>query len=92
MKAKQLELFKSDQPTLLPVITFASLTINEKINYKANECGLCAVLRSFYNYNRAPLYQPKTDQLTEKYNWHHRVNAGSEKRINAMNIMFNQLF
>lgn len=82
MKIQQLELFKRDV-RVRKIITYGSLTICEKINYKANECGLHVVLKSLYNYNVAPLFQPNLDCLTEKYRWHHKVNSGLENRLDS---------
>ncbi len=79
---KQLRLF---EPSKIKIdrIYYALLPIHQKINYKANECGAHSIFLSGFNYFRRSLYQPCTDLLTEKYRWHHKVNAGVESRLEA---------
>lgn len=80
--ARQLKLFDT-QRKQTNKSTFSKLSIHQKINYKANECGMHSVYLSFYNYFRKPLIQPIIDTLTSKYTWHHSVNSGAEVRIDA---------
>lgn len=81
-KPIQMSLFAPKRPEPKKPITFASLSVHAKINYKANECGFGGIVyRSKYNYFESPLFQPKTDELSNKYWWHHRKNAGGENRI-----------
>jgi hypothetical protein len=76
---KQLNIFYN--PVNKPVITYSSLSIHQKINYKANECGLHVVYKNKYNYFTKPLYKAKTESLTVNYIWHHKVNGGFNNRI-----------
>lgn len=78
--AKQLNLFTPKIEKRKPIY-YNDLDINKKINYKANECGLHVVYKSFYHYYNRKLFQPITDNLTPKYLWHHKVNSGSENRL-----------
>lgn len=78
---KQFDLFYT--PVVSKKIYYADLNIHQKINHKANQCGLHTDLLSFYNYFKRPLIQPIADRLTNNYLWHHKVNAGSENRINT---------
>lgn len=61
---------------------YPSLTIHEKINFKANLCGFSSLVYTCFNLvNDVTPIRIKYDRLTTKYFWHHKVNAGSEQRI-----------
>lgn len=78
----QTRLFETKRPAPKPAVTFASLSVHQKINYKANECGFQGVpYRSKYNYYAMPLFQPEIGSLSDRYRWHYKVNAGYENRI-----------
>jgi hypothetical protein len=87
-KSYQPDLFASSSETVRKVITFASMSIDQKINYKANECGLHCVYLSRYNYFCKPLFQPVVSTLTSTYHWHHRVNSGAENRLTKKTTLF----
>lgn len=77
--SNQLMLFESIKAK---PITFSSLSIHEKINYKANQCGFGGtVYLSRYNYFHSPLYKPRFDSLSKEYYWHYNVNSGGSNRI-----------
>lgn len=78
---KQLSLFPTPERKPVEKITYSSLSIHQKINYKANECGLHAVFKSRYHYYGMPLSNPKVHSLTKYYWIHHRINSGGEVRL-----------
>lgn len=80
-KPKQLDLFIPEEKPSKRLV-YADLNIHQKINFKANQCGLHVVLRSRYHYFFNPLFRPEIDGLTAKYHWHHRKNSGFENVIN----------
>jgi hypothetical protein len=82
---QQLSMFERPAYIVKPKITYNSLSIHRKINYKDNECGIITVYRSNYNYyvalcrgNWIPFHG---EYLNDKYLKHYRLNAGSEVRI-----------
>jgi len=64
----------------VPVV-YASFSIHQKINYKANQRGLHVVFKSFYNHSHAPLVQPEIHFLTKGYFWHYSKNSGGGNRL-----------
>lgn len=80
----QTRLFEPEMPKPKKQITYSSLSIHQKINYKANQCGFQSVVYlSRYNYSASPLHKPKYECLTEKYNWHYKVNSGGFNRLDT---------
>src|SRR5690554_3925038 len=78
----QTRLFEPERPILKRQITYSSLSIHQKINYKANQCGFQSVVYlSRYNYFAAPLHQPEYECLTKRYAWHYNANSGGMNRI-----------
>ena len=82
-KKKQLSM--QFEPTIKPVetLTYAKLSIHEKINYRANSGGFAIIpYLSHYNYYHAPIiYRRKHDRLTRDYYDHYRLNAGGKNRL-----------
>lgn len=79
MKA-QLKLFEENKIKKKELF-FSELNIHEKINFKANECGLITVYKSIFNYKNRKLFQPKIKELSRNYLWHHKINSGYENRL-----------
>ncbi len=81
-KTIQMDLFHI--PTPAPVkLTYSDLNIHQKINYKANQCGLCVVYKSLYHYAAATLLRPDSASLSARYEWHYKVSAGNANRLAA---------
>lgn len=80
MKYKQMDIFWKP-PVRKKKVAYADFTIHEKINYKANECGLHDVLRGTWQYFIMDRTRAKRDMLSEDYWWHYKTNAGSEVRL-----------
>lgn len=66
-------------------ITYAELSIHQKINYKANKgnCFYGTIYLSRYYYFHQELFQPVTDRLTKKYWVEYRLNAGGFNRLDT---------
>ena len=81
MSEKNLFNYDYVKPVKIPV-TFASLNLHQKINYKANCCGFQRIVYlSKFNYFRKELHKPITDRLTSGYWWHYRANSGGGNQI-----------
>ena len=81
----QLELFEN-KPVFTKVkkTTYSDLSIHQKINYKANQCGFQGIVyKSRYNYFHRSLIKAKTDYLTKEYQWHYDQNSGNNNRIDT---------
>lgn len=80
-KQLKLEFLK---PEKKPAVTYATLSIHEKINYKANLCGFeqQPYLNRYY-YFGLPISnnRDRYDILTKKYYTHYRINSGGEVRL-----------
>lgn len=82
---KQYGLFDKP-PVVKVVVTYASLSVHEKINWRANQCmSKPWVYRSRYNYYHHPLRHEVSTHLTAGYWWHYRANSG------RMNLLDNYL-
>jgi hypothetical protein len=78
---RRLDLFPE---VVLPVVTYNSLSIHEKINYRANTCGFeRTVYRSRYNYFHHPLIRFRADSLSKEYFIHYNLNAGGRNRLDT---------
>lgn len=75
-------LFNYDDPPK-KVITYSSLNIQQKINYRANlGAGFHGLpYLNFYYYFKRPLIQPIIDQITSKYYIEYSLNAGTFNRL-----------
>jgi hypothetical protein len=84
MARKQLDLFTA-APVKIKDPVYADFTIHEKINFKANECGLHDVFLGHWQYFQRYRYQAEKEMLTDSYWWHYRTNAGSHVRLDYYN-------
>ncbi len=85
MKTIQTELFAEPKLSPRKVITFHSLNLHRKINYKANKCGFGGtVYLSHYNYYCQRItHRTKTDSLSADYYEHYAINAGTHNRLDT---------
>jgi len=75
--------FKEPKPITVRK-SFAQLSIDEKINYKANSEGFGIVpYLSRFNYYKKPLDRIETRFLTNRYFIHYRANSGEFNRIES---------
>ena len=78
MKINQLELYPEEEKRN---VTYSSLSINEKINFRANK-GMFAgtIYLTRYNYFRQILHRPVIDILASSYYENYRLNSGNSNR------------